>query len=187
MEGSELDQDTSLAFMQHLLWNPSAIGQTASFLEQQSLQRSIFPSGLVLDKTGVGTPVTHSIYTLLADDSADEVLYWLPPRDSQVIESNNDMGICPISTHRKLHRKKYISHPDSNCTSRIWGLSYREKIGAKNWCSSSTISERLAGTSVSLDRFTNALHCICLAVMQSNAIIGSELLYPVPALRGRKS
>jgi hypothetical protein len=36
------------------------------------LQRRVFPKGLIFDKTGFGTPVTHSIYMLLADDLLSE-------------------------------------------------------------------------------------------------------------------
>ena len=32
----------------------------------------MFPEGLVYGEAGFGTPITHSIYTLLASDSLDE-------------------------------------------------------------------------------------------------------------------
>ena len=72
VEGAEPDKEESLAYILHLIWNPSLTWETAPLQDKQRLQRRMFPEGLILDKTGVGTPVSHSIYTLLADDSVDE-------------------------------------------------------------------------------------------------------------------
>jgi hypothetical protein len=38
----------------------------------------MFPEGLSFDKKGFGTPVTHSIYKLLASDSVDEAVLVAP-------------------------------------------------------------------------------------------------------------
>ena len=49
-----------------------------SVLDKQRLQRRIFPSGAVMEKTGIGTPVIHSIYTLLGDDPIEESVLVAP-------------------------------------------------------------------------------------------------------------
>jgi hypothetical protein len=47
-------------------------GKAAIYKGKQRLQGRIFPKGLVMDKTGFGTPVTHSIYMMLGDDSVSD-------------------------------------------------------------------------------------------------------------------
>jgi hypothetical protein len=63
-----------MAYLTHLLLNTSTIWQTSDLQGKQKLQRRLFPNGLVFEKSGFGTPITHSIYTLLASDSVDEMV-----------------------------------------------------------------------------------------------------------------
>jgi hypothetical protein len=62
----------ALGYLQHLLWNTSYIWQTSDLQVKQRIQRRVFPKGLAWQGSGFGTPPTLSIYTLLADDSADD-------------------------------------------------------------------------------------------------------------------
>ena len=71
-EPFDLDVDTAIEYLTHLLWNTSIVWQTSDFSGKSSIQRRLFPNGLTWQKTSFGTPVTHSIYCLLVDDSADE-------------------------------------------------------------------------------------------------------------------
>lgn len=95
-ESSEVDLETSLAYIQHLLWNPSAIWQTAPLLEKQRLQRRIFPQGVLAEKTGIGTPVTHSIYTLLADDSVEESVL-VAPQGFEPRLAESESAVLPLN------------------------------------------------------------------------------------------
>jgi len=88
-ESSELDLETSLGYLFHLLWNTCAIWQTSDLQGKQRIQRRIFPMGVAFDKTGFGTPVTHSIYTLLGDESvSDSVL--VAPQGFMLAENKRD-------------------------------------------------------------------------------------------------
>ena len=71
-EPFDFDVDTAIEYLTHLLWNTSIVWQTSNFSSKSSIQRRLFPNGLTWQKTGFGTPVMHSIYCLLVDDSADE-------------------------------------------------------------------------------------------------------------------
>jgi site-specific DNA recombinase len=56
-EHNELDLDTALGYLVHMLWNPSVIWETSDLEGKQRLQRSIFPKGMVYsEKDGFGTP-----------------------------------------------------------------------------------------------------------------------------------
>jgi hypothetical protein len=79
-ERNELDLDPALGYLQHLLWNTSSIWQTSDLRGKQKIQRKVFPKGLIWEKTGFGTPVTHSIYTLLVSDSVDAEKLVVPQR-----------------------------------------------------------------------------------------------------------
>ena len=85
-----------------------------------------------------------------------------PPRDSQVMENKTDI-VQHKSAPTENFTEKNIFHTPIRIALPEFGASHRERVGAKNRRNSSTTSESLAGASVSLDRFTNALHCICFA------------------------
>jgi site-specific DNA recombinase len=72
LELEDLDVDAAISYLSHLLWNARYVWETCDLQGKQKLQSRIFPEGLVMGKTGFGTPVTHSIYMLLGDDSASE-------------------------------------------------------------------------------------------------------------------
>jgi Reverse transcriptase (RNA-dependent DNA polymerase) len=71
-ESEVLDLDSAIEYLTHILWNTSIAWQTSDLQGKKRVQRRMFPEGLVYGETGFGTPVTHSIYTLLASDSMDE-------------------------------------------------------------------------------------------------------------------
>ena len=56
----------------HLFWNSRTLLEKSDLDGKQRLARLIFPAGLIFTKSGFGTPITHSIYTLLADESIEE-------------------------------------------------------------------------------------------------------------------
>jgi site-specific DNA recombinase len=68
----DLDIDAAISYLEHLLWNARLTWENSDLQGKQRLQRRIFPKGLLMGKTDVGTPVTHSIYLLLADDLVGE-------------------------------------------------------------------------------------------------------------------
>jgi site-specific DNA recombinase len=71
-ESEVLDLDSAIEYLTHLLWNTSIVWQTSDLQGKKRIQRRMFPEGLQYGESGFGTPVTHSIYTLLAMDSGDE-------------------------------------------------------------------------------------------------------------------
>lgn len=86
-QSDELDLETAIEYLTHLLWNTSTIWQTSDLQGKQKLQRRLFPNGLIFEKSSFGTPVTHSIYTLLVSDSVDEAVL-VAPRDSEAVKIN---------------------------------------------------------------------------------------------------
>jgi site-specific DNA recombinase len=71
-ESDVLDIDSAIEHLTHILWNTSVIWQTSDLQGKKKILRRMFPDGLASSKNGFGTPVTHSIYTLLCADSVDE-------------------------------------------------------------------------------------------------------------------
>lgn len=71
-ESEVLDIDSSIEYLTHILWNTSIARQTSDLQGKKRIQRMMFPEGLTYSDDSFGTPVTHSIYTLLASDSMDE-------------------------------------------------------------------------------------------------------------------
>ena len=67
-----LNADELIEFLHHKLWNTSIEWQMADLRGKQSIQRRVFPEGVKWEKSGFGTPVTHSLYSLLANDSMSE-------------------------------------------------------------------------------------------------------------------
>ena len=86
-ESNELDLDTALGYLKHILWNTASVWESASLREKHSIQRRTFPDGLVWLEKGFGTPVTHSIYTLLVDDSVRDAVL-VAPQGFRCIEYN---------------------------------------------------------------------------------------------------
>lgn len=72
LESESLDIDSALSYLAHLLWNVRMVWESCDLQGKKRLQHRVFPKGIPIDKTGVGTPVTHSIHMLLGDDSIDE-------------------------------------------------------------------------------------------------------------------
>ncbi len=75
-EGSELDLETALGYLNHLLWNSAQIWETADLQGKQGIQRSIFPNGVAFNpltpSEPFGTPLTSSLYGMLAGVFTDE-------------------------------------------------------------------------------------------------------------------
>jgi hypothetical protein len=71
-ESEVLDVDSAIEYLTHLLWNTSVIWQTSDLQGKKRILRRMFPDGLAYSKNGFGTPITHSFYSLLANDSVDE-------------------------------------------------------------------------------------------------------------------
>ncbi len=68
-ESNTLDVETAFSYLQFLLWNTYTVWETDDLRGKQRLQRRVFPNGLSWIQNGFGTPVTHSLYPLLASDS----------------------------------------------------------------------------------------------------------------------
>jgi hypothetical protein len=71
------------------------------FTREKEDSETDVPRRLVLWQTGFGTPVTHSIYTLLASDFVDESTL-VAPQGSVDIANKQDLGFfnsdTPIDT-----------------------------------------------------------------------------------------
>ncbi len=70
-EHSVIDVNTALSYLKHLFWNSRNLWENNDFHGKQRLARLIFPKGITPTESDFGTPLTHSIYTLLADESVD--------------------------------------------------------------------------------------------------------------------
>ena len=71
-DANVLDLDSAIEYLMHLLLNTQYLWQTNDLRAKQKLQRRLFPHGLTWTEEGFGTPVTHSIYSYLGDDSISE-------------------------------------------------------------------------------------------------------------------
>ena len=71
-ESDVLDIDSAIEFLTHPLEHLNLHGKLAIYKGKKRIQRRMFPEGLSYERTGFGTPLTRSIYTLLASDSTDE-------------------------------------------------------------------------------------------------------------------
>ena len=80
VEREDLDIDAAISYLSHLLWNARYVWESSDLQGKQRLQGRIFPKGLAMGKTGFGTPVTHSIYMLLGDDSVTDTEVVRPRR-----------------------------------------------------------------------------------------------------------
>ena len=69
IETTELDVDVAISYLNQMLWNLPNLYQTGDLNSNTLLFRTIFPQGIKCSKTGLGTPVTHSLYSMLADES----------------------------------------------------------------------------------------------------------------------
>ena len=74
-ESSELDLETALEYLQYQFWNTNILWEQSDLAGKIRLQGSIFPKGIVWSSEGFGTPVTHSIFSLLtAQEQPDSLL-----------------------------------------------------------------------------------------------------------------
>ncbi|HKF50649.1 MAG TPA: hypothetical protein VKB38_25015 [Terracidiphilus sp.] len=77
--GPELDVDTAFGYLSHLVWNQHIFYQDSDLEEKRRVARTIFPAGIRCSKDGFGTAVTHSLFSVLADESVSpEHLVALP-------------------------------------------------------------------------------------------------------------
>jgi len=75
-----IDVDTALGYLTHLYWNSSNIWSSNDLEGKRRLAKLLFPKGIEVSKTGFGTPATHSLYTLLADEALQEESMVRPER-----------------------------------------------------------------------------------------------------------
>ena len=71
-EHNVIDVDTALSYVMHLFWNSRNLWEESDLGAKQRLAKLIFPKGIIFSKRSFGTPLTHSIYTLLADERVEE-------------------------------------------------------------------------------------------------------------------
>jgi site-specific DNA recombinase len=64
-----LDVDTAWGYLEHLLYNQHLVWIQADAQEKRRIARLIFPSGIRCSKGGFGTPLTHSLFSMLGDES----------------------------------------------------------------------------------------------------------------------
>ncbi|MFZ1084040.1 MAG: hypothetical protein WAN35_03630 [Terracidiphilus sp.] len=69
IQGKELDVDIALSYLNHLLWNLHILFENSYIESKMSIGRAIFPEGIRCSNSGFGTAVTHSLYSMLADES----------------------------------------------------------------------------------------------------------------------
>ncbi len=74
----ELDLESFIEYLRHSLWNTSIAWQSSDLSTRKTIQNRMFPLGLTWEKGGFGTPVTHCLYMLLADDSVPETVLVAP-------------------------------------------------------------------------------------------------------------
>ena len=67
-----IDADTAVSYLMHLFWNSRNLWENSDLDGKQRIARTIFPEGIFFTEAGFGTPVTHSVYTLLADSNVEE-------------------------------------------------------------------------------------------------------------------
>lgn len=72
IEAADFDVEAALDYLIHVLWNARTTWEMSNLADRKRLQTRLFPAGLVYDSEGFGTPVTHSIYSLLGDESVLE-------------------------------------------------------------------------------------------------------------------
>jgi site-specific DNA recombinase len=98
-ESEVLDLDSAIEYLTHLLWNTSLVWQTSDLQGKKRIQRRMFPEGLPYGGRGVdgfGTPVTHSIYTLLAGDLVDEETL-VAPQGFEPRSSESESLVLPLN------------------------------------------------------------------------------------------
>jgi len=71
-EDMTLDIESALSYLIHLFWNSRIFWEQSDLAGKRRLGMAIFPEGLTFSNSGFGTPLTHSIFKLLADESVEE-------------------------------------------------------------------------------------------------------------------
>jgi hypothetical protein len=69
VEGTELDVDIALKYLNHLLWNLHILFESSDLESKTKIGRAIFPQGIRCSNSGFGTAITHSLYSMVADES----------------------------------------------------------------------------------------------------------------------
>jgi site-specific DNA recombinase len=95
-ESDVLDLDSAIEYLTHLLWNTSLVWQTSDLQGKKRIQRRIFPNGVILGIDGRWNTVTHTLYTLLADDTLqNEVL--VAPQGFEPRSSESESLVLPLN------------------------------------------------------------------------------------------
>ena len=69
VSGERLDVDTGWGYLEHLLFNQHHLWNQSDAQEKRRIARLIFPSGIRCSKEGFGTPLTHSLFSMLGDEN----------------------------------------------------------------------------------------------------------------------
>ena len=69
VSGEHLDVDTGWGYLEHLLYDQHLVWIQADAQEKRRLARMVFPSGIRCSKGGLGTPLTHSLFSMLGDEN----------------------------------------------------------------------------------------------------------------------
>ena len=77
--GEALDVDTGWGYLEHLLYNQHLVWNQSDAQEKRRIAHLVFPSGIKCSKEGLGTPVTHSLFSMLGNENVPmEALVALP-------------------------------------------------------------------------------------------------------------
>ncbi len=68
-QGTELEVDLALSYLRHLLWNFRILFENSDLDAKRRPCKAIFPDGIRCSKAGFGTVVSHSLFSMLADES----------------------------------------------------------------------------------------------------------------------
>jgi site-specific DNA recombinase len=65
----ELDCDTAFSYLEHLLYNQHLLWNESDAEARQRMAMQIFPSGIRCATEGFGTPVSHSIFSIMSNEN----------------------------------------------------------------------------------------------------------------------
>ena len=67
-----LDSDTCCSYLEHLLCNLHILWNQKNPAEKRVFGRLIFPAGVPCSKSGIGTPLTSSLFSLLSSENVQK-------------------------------------------------------------------------------------------------------------------
>jgi hypothetical protein len=69
---TDLDVDTGLGYLKHLLWNHHNYYLSNSLEGKRRISRLIFRDGIKCSRDGFGTALTNSLFSILVDENVPE-------------------------------------------------------------------------------------------------------------------